>query len=300
MKNPFHTLSKFAYKNSLPIQKTRLCQQSQRRWNSEAPEQLSLKVVAVFHTCVCLRKLWKCACKKRDAAHAVEPLVVDCVLIYFKPTPGFSGRCCRCLKLNKAINVSAVMLCLRSVDGLTPRRCLSHGLSQQLWFLFYNQICICLYFASEFFPSQIILQSLMSIVEMGQDKFSRMQVKASRGRFHLSLLYLISQTIKYCWSQVIVAQVSSFSVWAWRTAEYLAEQLFPRRIRACGVARCGVTFTLQHGHFQSHKHARECERPHISPACIREGSAFSLLLFMSWQSNTTENPAMIHIYSAII
>lgn len=80
-------------------------------------------------------KLWKRACKKRDAVHAVEPLVVDCVLIYFNPTPGFSGRCCRCLKLNKAFNVSAVMLCLRPVYALTPRWRLSHRLWQQLWYM---------------------------------------------------------------------------------------------------------------------------------------------------------------------
>lgn len=179
--------------------------------------------------------------------HAVEPLVVDCVLIYFNPTPGFSGRCCRCLKLNKAFNVSAVMLCLRPLYALTPRWRLPHRLWQQLWYMLAHQLCICLYFALDFFSSQIILQSLQyklqaqyaafyfflkeswcHLWKVGQHKFSRMQVKASRGCSHLSPLYLISQTIKYSRSQAVVAQVSSFSVWARRTAEYLAEQSYSR------------------------------------------------------------------------
>lgn len=46
--------------------------------------------------------------------HTLEPVVVYCVLIYFNPTPGFSGRYCRCLKFNKAFKVPAVMSCLRS------------------------------------------------------------------------------------------------------------------------------------------------------------------------------------------
>lgn len=86
--------------------------------------------------------------------HAVKPLVVDCVLIYFNPTPGFSGRCGRCLKFNKAFHVSAVILCLRSVHGLPQGWSLSReALTATLAHAcnLSHQVCICLYFASEFF-----------------------------------------------------------------------------------------------------------------------------------------------------
>lgn len=136
MNNSFDNLSKFASK-ILYLFKRQACVS-----RAGGGQVLTCQCSSVQRCCcvprLCLsEKLWKRAWKKR--VHAVAPLVVDCVLIYFNPTPGFSGGCCRCLKFNKAFNVSAGTLRLPSVHGLTQWWRLSPGLWQQLW----HMLIIC-------------------------------------------------------------------------------------------------------------------------------------------------------------
>lgn len=207
------------------------------------------------------------------------------------------------------------MLCLRSVYALTPRWRLSHRLWQQLWYMLIIRYVFVYILHWIFFPSQISPQSLQYKLQAQYtafyffikdpdvicEKWGSINLAGCRWK----PAEAVPTSVHCIWyprrlntvdlrlsTSFIFQRLSMKDSWIFGWTE-----LFPRCSWGCGVARCGVTSPLQHVHFQSHKHVHACEHPHISMACIR---AFSLLLFMSWQSNTIENTAMMHIYSVII